>query len=366
MKLLSSFIRVATLKLPTGLFFLARFAAPVLMALIALLLVRDHPETYHSGLMLGLGIASGLVCFIGACALARQHFLRLLAGLLLLGLAALALPGLLFFGEKAVHFARLGGAMWFGMVGMACLAFVSLMIAGVLGYLGFRAMRAPGLWTAAMHLFIVCLLIGVYTDFYRARETPITCSVGGSAYPAGEHPFSVQVESYEVKTYEGEETYSLLRHDKGRWQFVGSPKRDGAFVRLGSESWPLTSLLPAPKEAGSSAQRYLLLPGSPPRLLLQHAAPVREYIAFCRLKPTINSALSFADGERQFLLRVNEPISFNGWLVYLLSADASGKRVQLLLRRSPGRPFIYIGAVGLALCSFVWGFAPKEERIAAA
>ncbi len=344
----------------------ARYAAPVLMVAAALFLMRNHPETYRGGLMRGLGIAGGVVCLIGAFALSRRRLLRLSVGLVFLALAALALPGLFYFGGQTLDFARIGGAMWFGSAGMACLSLVSLLIAGALGFLGFRAMRAPGLWAAAVHLFAALLLVGAYVDFYRAKEIPITCLVGGPAYPIGEQPFSVQVESYEAKPYENAETYSLLRHDGGRWQNIGVPQREGESVRWGSESWPLSLLRPAPAEAGGSAQKYLLLPGNPPRLLLQHPAPVREYSASCKLvAPPGSSPPPAAGGEAVFRLRVNEPGSFGGWLVYLMSADASGKRVQLLLRRAPGRPFIYIGAIGLTLCSFAWAFGKKEEEVAA-
>lgn len=361
----SSSARPVVSQFLAGLLALVRFVAPLLIAVVALLLVRDHPETYRGGFMLGLGIAGGVVCLIGACLLARRQLPRLLVGLLLLVLAALALPGVLLFGGRAIDFARIGGVVWFGSVGMICLALVSLLIAGVLGYLGFRVMKAPGLWISASHLFVVLLLVGAYVDFYHAQELPVTCVVGGPAFPIGAQPFSVQVEAYEAKPYEGGETYALFRHDKGRWLEIGTPRKEGDAVLLGTESWSLSSFRPVPDEVEGSAEKFLLLPGRPPRLLLQYPAPVREHVASCRFMAENGSRPPSADGGRLVRLRVNEPFSFNGWLVYLMSADASGRRVQLLLRRAPGRPFIYIGAIGLVLSSFVWGFAKREGEFIA-
>ncbi len=347
-----------------------RVLVPLLLGGVVLLLLagadpwRGAPAVYRSGVMLVLGGLAGLLSLLGVWKAARHRLLRFGVGLCLLALTVAAVPGLVLFGEKGIEYAHCGGAMWFGAVGMACLALVSLMIAGVLGYLGLRAMRAPGLWGAGMHLAVVIILTGAFTDYFSAREVTADCGVGGAAFPAGEQPFSVRVDDFSVTRYEGGETYTLLRHSGGSWQYVGTPRREGDTLRWGEESWPVAQLLPAPDAAAHTAQRYLLLPGRPPRLLLQHAAPIREYRAHCRLVGRETGKT--AKNEKTEQLRVNHPISFCGWQVYLMSADPAGTRVHLLLRRAPGRPFIYAGAIGLVLCSLGWGFAGTRRKEAAA
>ena len=102
--------------------------------------------------------------------------------------------------------------------------------------------------------------------------------------------------------------------------------------------------------------RYLALPGSPARVLVQQPGQVREYRAVCRFSPTLG------EGEgRDVTLRVNHPASLDHWQIYLMNCSADGRQVQLLLRCAPGRPLVFAGLLGVLLSCFAWAFRNKRS-----
>ena len=214
-----------------------------------------------------------------------------------------------------------------------------------------RESLAPGV--------LCCTLYGV--QFFTLRHL----EPGGAAAKASEREVAgdgarvtLRVEDFQVERYEGAESYSLLRHEGGRWLPVGTPERRGDVVTLGGESWPVSSL----RRVAQMPQPFLLLPGEPPRLLVQHEAPVKDYRARCRW--VIHRA-GEADEERVESLRVNEPVACAGRLFYLMSyrpLGHGGVEVELLVRRAPGRFLMLLGLVGAVLCTACWSLGRRKPQ----
>lgn len=342
---MNSFLKATLMLLGAGCVLLLAGAFPLAGA----------PGVYHGGLMAALGVAVAALSTWGAWRLARGSMLRLLGGCICAALAGAGGAGCVVFGAECFSYARLGGAMWFGVVAMGCYALVGLLFLGIFTFLALRLMTRR-LWLAALHLSLVLLLAGAYADAVGGAAYPCSCIVGAAPVsprtaPPG-FPFRLQVLHFEVERYAAAESYTLLEHRQGRWVPLATPRRSGDALVLGDERWPVSSLVRAP----GMPQPFRLLPGAPPRLLLAQPGPVREFRATCRLIPQQGAA-------REEQLRVNAPISCEGWRVYLMHYSEHGGRtvVELLLRRSPGRLPALAGMVALILCSIGWSFTPKPK-----
>lgn len=328
------------------------------------------PGVYRGGLMLLLGLAVVVLCLWGAWRVARGHMVRLICGMLCLFLACAGLVAAWRFGELAVGLqgkddvAGAIAALWFGRVGLLCNAMVGLLFTAIFGFLTLRLMQRR-LWLAALHIWVALLLVGANVDFfgaevnYRVSVPPVSdgrswVSIGGEESPA----IRISVLSFEVQRYEDAAVCTLLHHVNGAWQPVGAPVRQGEEYVLGEERWPVSSLRSEP----GMAQRYLLLPGKPLRMLLEGAAPVKDYRAICRLticRPT-------GDEVREELLRVNHPISCEGYLIYLMNYTPPTHAGQPLMvdmevRRAPGRVPALLSMLGIIICTFGWCFSKREE-----
>lgn len=322
------------------------------------------PGVYHGGAMLLAGAAAGLLCFWGAWRLAAGQRVRLVAGLVCLFLAGAGVVGLWRFGGEAWRLAGMGGAMWFGAVGLGCMALIGLFFGAIFGFLARRIMTGA-LWLAALHVCVGVALVGAWVDLLGSESAVVKLEPGGAAAKASEREVAgdgarvtLRVEDFQVERYEGAESYSLLRHEGGRWLPVGTPERRGDVVTLGGESWPVSSL----RRVAQMPQPFLLLPGEPPRLLVQHEAPVKDYRARCRW--VIHRA-GEADEERVESLRVNEPVACAGRLFYLMSyrpLGHGGVEVELLVRRAPGRFLMLLGLVGAVLCTACWSLGRREPQ----
>lgn len=326
------------------------------------------PGVYRGGLMIILGLVALAFCLWGAWRLARGHIARLLCGELCLFLACAGVVAVWRFGCSAASFPgevdvdMAVTAAIFGRVGLVCHALVGLLFAGIFGFLTLRLMTRR-LWLAALHVWLAMLLLGANVDFCSELTLKMSAPVDASgeaycAHGSDTEMMRIAVVGFDVLRYEDAATYSLLRHENGAWQPIGAPERQGNELVLGEERWPMDSLRSAP----GILQRFALLKGEPPRMLLENPAPVKEYRATCRI------TLQKAEGDevREEVLRVNDPIYCEGYWIYLMNYTQPARFdepvvVDLEVRRAPGRWLALFAMLGIIMCSFGWAFGRREE-----
>lgn len=345
----------------------AKFCILTLGAVCLLLVTGGFPlmgaaEVYRSGVMLLLGILSALLSLLGAWRMANGQRLRLAAGLLFLFFAVIGLVMLWSYAAQGIEFAKQGGPMWMGALAMFCTALSGVVFFCVFGYLTWRVMTQR-LWLAGIHASLALLAVGVYIDYrYEVRAMlvlPADGSIvadsvqtaGGVKEPLG---FALKVESFTVEHYDNV-SYTLYTMEQGRPVRPVQLTEHGSKLTAGNESWDKKLLQTAP----GMEHRFCLLPGNPPRVIMQNPPAVRDYCASC----LVNTDYRGRPEQRRQQLRVNDPISCKGWLISLVSYDRHhGKTlVRLQARRAPGRIAALSGMVGIIICTACWCWGKKEE-----
>lgn len=321
------------------------------------------PGIYHGGAMLLAGAATCVLCLWGAWRLAVGNRLRMVLGVLCAAWAGVGAIGVWQFGAETCRLAGIGGAMWFGAVGVGCLALIGGLFVVIFGFLAWRVMLRK-LWLAALHLCTALALLGAGADWWGGESEILQLQVGAShekKLPLGDHgaQLSVCVTDFNLTRYDGDESYGLLRHEDGHWALVGAPERRGDMIVWGEESWPVISLV----RVAGMPQPFRLLPGKPPRLLMQYEAPVKDYRATCRFSVLREGKSGEVQEE---VLRVNHPAVCEGRLFYLMSyrpLGHGGMQVDLLVRRAPGRFLVLLGLIGVVLSTACWCFCPRESAM---
>lgn len=325
------------------------------------------PDVYRGGAMLLVGIAATLLCAVGGWRLAAGQRGRFICGLTALFFAGAGLCAVVSFGCEAVSMAAVGGAMWFGAVGMGCTAAVGALLTAIFGFFTLRLMNAR-LWLAGIHWSLVLLAVGAYTDYCCELRVPLTLPVGinhtvrSVPTPEGDCalPFALTPEKASLTRYDTETGYTLYRYESGRWHIIGPLLRQGDMLCFGNEQWPVASVRSAP----GIAQPFLAVKGEGvPRLIMRDLPPVKEYRADCRIETTYRGRAE----ERRQVLRVNEPICCKGWVVSLMNYRDTprGTQLDLLFRRAPGRLPARTGMVGLILCTAFscWGYRRRNKTV---
>ncbi len=315
------------------------------------------PALYHGGAMLLLGMLIGILSLWGGLRLAKGNIARLLFGLFCCFMAGIGLVMLLRYGDKALDYAGLGGAMWFGAVAMSCIALVGVIFTGVFGFFA-KKLMSRGLWLAGAHVAAFFVLLGAFVDYCEEERALVRLVVDGKTVlrhavtDAGQErelPFRLRVDEFAVEHYAGNETYSLMRFDHGaaRWLRVGAVAVQGEELVFGEERWKKGALQQAP-----GMPRPFLVAGGQ-RVILQDAAPVKEYRAQCHVMTKHRGR----DEARDEILKVNAPIEVKGWQITLMSHEraANGSpQLVLQLRYAPGRFWALTGMLGLILCTACW------------
>lgn len=320
------------------------------------------PEVYRGGVMLLLGLVSTLLCLWGAWRIAVGQRVRLVFGLVFLFFAGIGLVMLWSYASQGFAFAQQGGPMWMGALAMFCTALSGVVFFAVFGYLTYRVMTHR-LWLAGIHAALALLAIGVYVDYKYEVRTMLTLPADGTVTAdsvrtrAGEVlslGFSLKVESFAVSHYDNV-SYTLYTMEQGRPVNPIQPEVQGNRLVAGDESWDKSLLKTAP----GMQHPFYLVPGSPPRVILQNPPAVKDYCAAC----VVNTDHRGRPEQRRQQLRVNEPISCKGWLISLVSYDSHhGKTlVRMQARRAPGRIAALSGMVGIIICSACWCWWKKEE-----
>lgn len=314
------------------------------------------PDVYRSGAMMLLGMLAAMACAVAGWRIAGRERLRLIGGLISVFFSCAGLAVVWQFGSQAVEMARMGGPMWFGAVGMACTGIVGLLFTGLFGFFAKRAMNSR-LWLAGAHWALVLMAVGAYLDYCGEQRIPITMTANGSEKLSEVRTedgtilpldFTLSVERFELTRYDTR-NYTLHRFEQGRWQSVCPlPESEGNLILPNGQQVAAAALHTAP----GMPHPFLLLPGEPAELIMQDIPPVREYKALCR----VDTLYRGRPETRRVALRVNEPLSCKGWLVYLMNyrETATDTQVELLLRRAPGRLIALAGMVGLILCCAFW------------
>lgn len=344
-----------------------RLTLLALGAACVLLLAGGFPllgaeAVYRGGAMILLGVLTALLALVGGWQLAAGQRWRLLGGLVSLFLAAAGVVVAWQFGSMAVQYARQGGVLWMAAIGMGCTGAIGALFVGLFGFFVYRLMNGR-LWLSALHLSLVAVAAGSFWDFVAEETVVLDLPVQGAwlssvrtaqghEFPLG---FSLRVESFHV-THEPGASYSLYYHEDGRISQPQSLEQRGKMLCLGEECWPVESLKTAP----GMPRPYLLLPGTPVRLIMQDVPAVRDYCATC----TVEEKYKGQSHVRTYELRVNNPLVCNGWQLALLSYQVRGDQtwVTLQARHAPGRYLAMAGMVGLIICTAGWCWGRKERR----
>ncbi len=315
------------------------------------------PALYHGGAMLLLGGLVAVLALWGGLRLAKGNLVRLLCGLFSCFMAGIGLVMVLRYGAKALEYAGQGGIMWFGAVGMGCVAAVGVIFTGVFGFFAKKLMRHR-LWLAGAHLAAALVLVGGFVDFcaeerllvrQRADGKTLLSRVSAPEGTARELPFRLRVDSFDVVYYSGEPTYSIMRfdHAHARWQRLGAVEVQGSELTFGEEHWPLSQLQRAP-----GMPRPFIVTGQQ-RVILQDAPVVKEYRARCHVMTQHRGR----DEARDEWLKVNHPLDVKGWQITLMSHEQAADgtpQLVLQLRHAPGRFWTLTGMLGLILCTSMW------------
>ncbi len=311
------------------------------------------PALYHGGAMLLLGVLVALLSLWGAFRLSRGSVARLVFGLFSCFMSGIGLVMVLRYGSKAVDYAGLGGAMWFGAIAMGCIACVGVIFSGLFGFFAAKLMQ-PRLWLAGVHVAAFLVLAGAYVDFCSETREHVRLradgeQICGTRADGQELPFRLRVDEFAVEYHKENATYSLMNfdHATARWQRLGAVSLRGAELVFGEERWPLADM----KQAPGMPRPFLAAGGA--RVILQDAAPVKEYRARCHVMTRHRGR----EEQRDEVLRVNEPLEVKGWQLALMNHESApdGTPVLVLqLRRAPGRFWSLTGMLGLILCTACW------------
>lgn len=323
------------------------------------------PAVYKGGAMLLIGFLAAVLALLGGWRLAKGQRLRFLAGGACTFFTLTGLATLWEFIPQTLNYARLGGAMWFGAIGMGSLALVGFLFTIIFGYFALRLMNRH-LWLAGAHWSLVLLFLGAFTDYLA--ETACTLhlpadgkssvsevrSSDGQTHSLG---FTLQANRFSIERHHtGAPTFTLYQWEGNHWEPLANLKPEGGVLSHKQESWPVDSFRPS---AAPGLQPYLLLPGEPMRLLMQNPSPIRQYNAECLLTVPHRGQQE----KRAVTLRVNEPISCEGWQIYLMGYQPMGNTalLQLEARHAPGRlPFALPGMIGIIICTAGWCWWKKD------
>ena len=338
--------RITMMALGAGLVLLLGGGCPILGA----------PEVYRSGAMLALAVLVALLGLWGAYALSRRSLPRLLVGMLFTYMAVVGLVVLREYGLKGLEYCTRGGAMIFGAVGQFCTALVGVIFTAVFGYLASRLMTRR-LWLAGLHLCVCVLVCGAFIDYACEVKERATLPLNTAHAVGGEVPdFTLSVLDFKETLYDDAPTYSLFTMQAdGAGDTEEVPCENGMLL-VGDERIPVTELRRAP----GTPNPCKVLPGNPPRVVVQNPPTVKDYAATCEISTTHRGR----EERYSATLRVNAPLSVKGWQVYLESHGTHlGKPcVTLLLRRAPGRLAVISGMVGIIVCTACWCWWKKEDE----
>ncbi len=320
-----------------------------------------EPAVYRSWPMLLVGAVVVVLSLWGGWRIATGLRAQFICGLVCTFFAGAGVVVLWQYGCRAVEYAALGGAMWFGALGMACTAIVGALFTGIFGFFVLRLMSRR-LWLAGVHWSLALVGIGAYVDF-AGEVTAIAqlpsngrvtiCEVMTAAGEKVRLPFTLRVDSFST-TYYDEDSYTLYEWGGERWETVGHPEVEVDCLRYGDEMWALEDL----RLMEGMPQPCLLLPGEPVRLVMRDPRAVRDYSAGVHIGTDYRGRPELRDE----VVRVNYPLECKGWLVYLNSYTPMGRStlVTLQLRRAPGRLSALVGMVGLILCTTCWCWWRRE------
>ena len=320
------------------------------------------PAVYGSWLMLTAGVLAIVLSLWGGWRIAAGQRAQFVFGLICTFFAGAGLVVLWQYGCRAVEYAALGGAMWFGALGMACTAVVGALFTGIFGFFVLRLMRRQ-LWLAGAHWSLALVGIGAYAD-HVGEVTAIAqlpsngrVTIREVMTADGEKerlPFTLRADSFST-TYYGDDSYTLYEWGHGQWVPVGNPVVEVDCLRYGDELWALEDL----QLMDGMPQPCLVLPGEPVRLLMRDPRAVRDYSAALHIETDYRGRSE----QRDEVVRVNYPLECKGWLIYLNSYTPMGRStlVSLQLRRAPGRLPALVGMVGLILCTACWCWWRRES-----
>lgn len=212
------------------------------------------------------------------------------------------------------------------------------------------------------HIGAVVILAGAFTTFILGKSTQFNMPVmpamlvdkipapGGERWNIG---FSFSVADFHAEYYNPD--YSLFIPDKTK---KDGYKKSGTFstgkvsaIDLGKWGSVPISILKDEK-TGKWTDRYTFDNGC--TLMRENAVP-KEFEAKIRIVPKNGD-------EFTSILKVNSPVSYEGWRIYLVSFGNDRKPyVQLSAKKDPGRGTVIAGIWILMIGTFISCFKRKER-----
>lgn len=329
----------------------------VLGAVVVLLLggafpLAGAPELYRGGAMVLCGLAAALLCAWAVWRMTSGARLAFVLGGLSLFFVLAGFMATREFGLMAIEYARLGGPMWFGAIGMGCVATVGVLFVGIFGYFAWKLLTRR-LWLAVIHLCLISMSVGVAWDWaaeerafaaVTAGKDPVITSALREDGSRVELPFSLLVKKFDVQYY-GEPTYALCEMTSQGPVVCEELTAEDSRVQACAKELEQRSYATVRTEQGT-------------RVLLPRQRTVRDYRALCELTSTHRKR----EEKREVSLRVNEPIACKGWHVYLMSHKplAGEQLVYLQFRQAPGRLFVLFGMAALIISTACWCWKRPE------
>lgn len=340
---------------------LAVTAAALVILMAGAWPVGGAPEVYRSGFLLLLGGVIGALSFCAGITLTGKQWWRLLLSALLAFIATGCLCGAWMYTVAGIDFAAGGGWRWLGSLGRWIMATAMLGIVGVSAVGIFRLMSSR-LWLATVHFSLVSMGIGCLADYCgeikgslslpvaQNGQPPVmqeSVYVGNCLYPFG---FSFGIKQFTVSRYDDAVTCCLCIYKNGQWQVQSEMTPQNGILKTDNFSVPLSELKTLP---GMPYAMYVLEDG---RVIVKNEAPVKSYDAVCVIE-------NGGKTEEHHIL-VNEPVSYNDWIFYLMHCDFSQGRqtVYITARCAPGRPWMIGGMAALMLSVACWCWLPSRKE----
>ncbi len=319
------------------------------------------PEIYHSGAMLLLGILGAIFVFFAAYRIVDNKILAFLK----VTVFALLTVASVWFSSTAVATVFTGEDMGFYQLSFEIArALLGLSAALCFAYFSWRSLdkRISLAWA---HLSMLPLAFGAYLDyaFELNGAVPVIVDHEEAAEtlrladekraPFG---FSLFLNDFELSHYDGER-YDMYEQDGQEWKVLGKMElRDGELY-FENASWSLSELQ-HDKRMGDRA--FLFIDGKPMRLIYEAEPTVKQYKVDYILE---NKLL----GETlRGVLRINEPIEYQGWQFSLMSyremESSDQVLIQLEARHAPGRFWARAGMLGLIISIATWCWIPNAPR----
>ncbi len=319
------------------------------------------PEVYHSGAMLLLGVLGAVFVCIATYRIVSD---RLLLFFKVTALALLSVASAWLACSGGVSLCDGADMSWGELSFAAARAVLGLLATLYFTYVCWR-MLDKRISLAWAHLAMLPLAFGAYLDYAfelngavpvvvdHAEATDTLRLTDERRVPFG---FSLSLKNFELSHYDGTR-YDMYEQDGQEWKVLGEMELRDEQLYFEHASWAVNELQ---HDERMGDRAFLFIEGKPMRLIYEAEPTVKQY----KVDYILENKLQ---GETlRGVLRINEPIEYQGWQFSLMSyrelASADQVLVQLEARHAPGRFWARGGMVALIISIATWCWIPSASR----